>query len=115
MKSIEKSLSEELQLRILDENIAPVALVPPRSPTFQSSGGGSMVNAYAAPLMVSWSKGRDVVDSEWVIALGVAALVAAALGLALALVLSVCNFCGTLGSYWSCYWTMVTWLMGYWC
>jgi hypothetical protein len=74
-----------------------------------------MVDAYTAPRVVSRSKGRDVVDSEWVIVLGIAALVAAALGLVLAVVLSVCNFCGTLGSYWSCYWTMVTWSWGYWC
>jgi H+/Cl- antiporter ClcA len=74
-----------------------------------------MVNVYSAPRLVSRSKGRDVVDSEWVIVLGIAALVAAALGIAVAIVLSVCNFCGTLGSYTACYWTMVTWLWGYWC
>ena len=74
-----------------------------------------MVSVYSAPLVVSRSQGLDVVESEWVIVLGVAALVAAVLGIAVAVVLSVCAFCGTLGSYWSCYWTMVTWLEGYYC
>ena len=74
-----------------------------------------MVKVYSAPLVVSRSKGREVVDSEWIIVLGVAALVAAALGLALAVVLAVCNFCGTLGSITACYWTMVSWLNFYWC
>ena len=74
-----------------------------------------MVEVYKAPLVVSWSKGRDVVDSEWVIGLAVAGVVAAALGIAVAIVLAVCNFCGTLGSYWACYYTMISWLRGYWC
>jgi hypothetical protein len=74
-----------------------------------------MVGVYSAPLVLSRSRGRDVVDSEWVIALGIAALVAAVLGIAVAIVLAVCQFCGTLGSYSACYWTMVTWLWGYWC
>jgi hypothetical protein len=65
--------------------------------------------------MVSRSKGREVVDSEWIIVLGVAALVAAVLGIAVAIVLAVCNFCGTLGSYWACYNTMISWLRGGWC
>ena len=74
-----------------------------------------MVGVYAAPRLVSRSKGRDVVDSEWIIILGIAALVAAVLGIGVMIVLSVCQFCGTLGSYSACYWTMVTWLWGYWC
>jgi energy-converting hydrogenase Eha subunit A len=74
-----------------------------------------MVGVYSAPLLVARSKGRAVVDSEWVIALGVAALVAAVLGIAVMIVLSVCQFCGTLGSYSACYWTMLTWLWGYYC
>jgi H+/Cl- antiporter ClcA len=74
-----------------------------------------MVGVYSAPLVLSRSRGRDVVDSEWVIVLGVAALVAAVLGIAVMVVVSVCQFCGTLGSYSACYWTMVTWLWGYWC
>jgi H+/Cl- antiporter ClcA len=74
-----------------------------------------MVGVYSAPLVVSRSRGRDVVDSEWVIVLGVAALVAAVLGIAVMVVVSVCQFCGTLGSYSACYWTMISWLRGYWC
>jgi uncharacterized membrane protein len=74
-----------------------------------------MVGAYTAPLIVSRSQGRDVVDSEWIIVLGIAALVAAVLGIAVAVVLAVCSFCGTLGSYSACYWTMLTWLWGYYC
>lgn len=74
-----------------------------------------MVDVYRAPLVVSRSKGRDVVDSEWVIALGIAGLVAALLAIDVAIVLAVCNFCGTLGSYRACVWTMITWEMGYWC
>jgi H+/Cl- antiporter ClcA len=74
-----------------------------------------MVSVYSAPLIVSRSKGRDVVDSEWIIVLGIAALVAAVLGIAVMIVLSVCQFCGTLGSYSACYWTMLTWLWGYYC
>ena len=74
-----------------------------------------MVDAYRAPRVVSWSKGREVVDSEWVIVLGVAALVAAVLGIAVMVVVSVCQFCGTLGSYSACYGTMISWLRGYWC
>ena len=74
-----------------------------------------MVDVYRAPRVVSQSKARDVVDSEWIIVLGVAALVAAVLGIAVMIVVSVCQFCGTLGSYSACYWTIVTWLRGYWC
>jgi H+/Cl- antiporter ClcA len=74
-----------------------------------------MVDVYRAPRVVSWSKGREVVDSEWIIVLGVAALVAAVLGIAVMVVVSVCQFCGTLGSYSACYWTMISWLHGYWC
>lgn len=74
-----------------------------------------MVNAYTAPLVVSRSQRREVVDSEWVIVLGVAALVAAVLGIAVMVVVSVCQFCGTLGSYSACYWTIVSWLHGGWC
>jgi len=115
MKSIEKSFSEELQLRSRDETIAPVALVPPGRRRFHASGGGSMVNVYTAPLVLSRSKGREVVDSEWIIVLGVAALVAAVLAIAVGVVLAVCNFCGTLGSYWACLGTMISWLRGGWC
>ena len=74
-----------------------------------------MVNVYRAPRVVSWSKGREVVDSEWIIVLGVAALVAAILGIAAGVVVAVCNFCGTLGSYSACYSTMIHWLRGGWC
>jgi uncharacterized membrane protein len=74
-----------------------------------------MVDVYRAPRVVSRSNGRDVVDSEWVIALGIAALVAAVLAIEVGVVLAVCNFCGTLGSYRACLWTMITWSWGYWC
>jgi uncharacterized membrane protein len=74
-----------------------------------------MGNVYAAPLVLSRSKGREVVDSEWVIVLGVAALVAAVLAIAVGVVVAVCNFCGTLGSYSACYSTMISWLRGGWC
>jgi energy-converting hydrogenase Eha subunit A len=74
-----------------------------------------MVGVYTAPRVVSRSKGREVVDSEWVIVLGVAAVVASLLGIAVAIVLSVCYFCGTLGSITACYWTMVSWLNFNWC
>jgi hypothetical protein len=74
-----------------------------------------MVNAYAAPRVVSWSKSREVVDSEWVIALAIAGVVAAILAIAVSVVLAVCAFCGTLGSVSACLWTMETWLWGWWC
>ena len=74
-----------------------------------------MVDAYRAPLIVSASKGPGAVDSEWPIVLGVAAVVAAILGIAVAVVLAVCNFCGTLGSINACYNTMIHWLGGGWC
>jgi len=74
-------------------------------------GGGSMVNVYAAPRLVSLPAAPASVENE----IQIAILVAAVLGIAVLIVLSVCNFCGTLGSYWACYWTMVTWLWGWWC
>ena len=70
-----------------------------------------MVNAYAAPRLVSLPSSPAAVENEWAIA----AFVAAILGIALAVVLAVCAFCGTLGSWWSCYHTMVSWIQGYWC
>jgi hypothetical protein len=74
-----------------------------------------MIGVYTAPRLVSRSKGRDVVDSEWIIVLAVAGVVATLLGIAVAVVLSVCYFCGTLGSIWACYWTMISWLTFHWC
>lgn len=74
-----------------------------------------MVGAYTAPRLVSRSKGRDIVDSEWVIVLAIVGIVATLLGVAVAIVLSVCYFCGTLGSISACYWTMVSWLNWNWC
>ena len=74
-----------------------------------------MVDVYRAPLIVSSSKGPGAVDSEWPIVLGVAAIVAALLGIAVGVVVSVCAFCGTLGSVGACYNTMTSWLQGYWC
>ena len=65
-----------------------------------------MVNAYAAPRLMSLPAVPASVGNE----IAIAALVAAILGLALMLVLAVCNFCGTLGSWWTCYWTMVHWI-----
>jgi hypothetical protein len=70
-----------------------------------------MVCAYEAPRFVSLPTASRDVDNEWAIA----AFVAALLGIAIAIVLAVCAFCGTLGSWWSCYWTMVSWIQGYWC
>jgi hypothetical protein len=74
-----------------------------------------MVAVYRAPLVVSSSKGPRAVDSEWPIVLAVAAVVAAILGIAVAVVLAVCTFCGTLGSINACYNTMLHWLRGGWC
>ena len=74
-----------------------------------------MVDVYTSPHVVSWSKRQEVVDSEWVIALAIAGVVAAILGIAVAIVLSVCAFCGTLGSISACLWTMTTWSWGWWC
>ncbi len=70
-----------------------------------------MVSAYAAPKLVSLPAAVASVENE----IAIAALVAAVLAIAVAVVLAVCAFCGTLGSYWACYWTMVTWLWGWWC
>ena len=70
-----------------------------------------MVNSYAAPKLVSPPASVAPVENE----IAIAALVAAILGIYVAIVLAVCNFCGTLGSLWACYWTMVTWSWGWWC
>jgi uncharacterized membrane protein len=115
MKSIEGSLSDGLPSRNLDENIGRVALVRQVADVFLVSGGGSMVGVYAAPRLVSRSKGRDVVDSEWLVVLAVAGVVATLLGIAVGTVVSVCYFCGTLGSITACYWTIVSWLHLHWC
>ena len=74
-----------------------------------------MVDVYRAPTVLSWSKGRDVVDSEWVIGLAVAGVVAAILAIAVSVVIAVCAFCGTLGSVSRCLSTMWSWLQGGWC
>lgn len=70
-----------------------------------------MVHAYAAPRLMSVPEAPVAVENEWAIA----AFVAALLAIAVAIVLAVCAFCGSLGSWWDCYWTMVSWIQGNWC
>ena len=115
MNSIEKSLSDRLRAVNLDGRMGQVALVHAVAEVFQAIGGGRMINGYTSPYVVSWSKRQEVVDSEWVIALAVAGVVAAILAIAVSVVLAVCAFCGTLGSISACLWTMTTWLWGWWC
>ena len=68
------------------------------------------MHVYAEPRLLSISR-PSAVENQW----AVAAVVAAILGIAVAIVLAVCAFCGTLGSWWSCLNTMWHWLGGGWC
>jgi len=70
-----------------------------------------MVNAYAAPRLVSLPAAPAAVDNEW----GVAVIVAILLGIAAAVVYAVCWYCGTLYSWQACFWTIYWWIQGYWC
>ncbi len=70
-----------------------------------------MVNAYAAPRLVSLPAPSEAVENEW----GVAVIVAILLGIAAATVYAICWYCGTLYSWQACFWTIYWWLLGYWC
>jgi hypothetical protein len=64
-----------------------------------------MIEAYVSPRLEASTAELAVVDEEWV-----ATIVAAALGIAVAIVIAVCTSCGAMSSVSGCYNTMKRWL-----
>ena len=65
------------------------------------------METYVAPRAGASTAEVAVVDAEWV-----AAIVAAILGIAVAIVIAVCSECGTMSSVSACLETMRRWING---